>query len=300
MTSLDQIIEEAVSDPVLSDSAEEIGKNLLQAMIESLTLIPHPTIQNQSVWSTRKEAEQDETIDRFQRRIKVEVMRGFHMILAGGNPTARATLEKVVFSDKGIQGTLHIEKHSGQRHSLADFAGREVAIIMPDSLDEYFESMGEISGEADQSELDLKEAAGNGEAESKHLPVYINLVKKLKDNDVEVPIEFLEELTDDDLKSLVAYADALIDAKEDDPDPECPNVLSAQLAAAEQDDAQPADISDSDAELIASLANANITVDSDTLSTWSTDDRVEAAEYAATIAAGKLPKQIPAVIAPLI
>ena len=160
MTDIDQILEDALENPILSEAADEIGKNLLQAMIAELTLIPHPTVANQNVWSTRKEKDQEATIDRFKRLIKAEVLRSFEYILADGAPAVRATLEKAVFSDKGIQGTLQIERHSGQRHALADFAGSEVAVIMPQSLEAYFDTMSEIVGTADQAKLDLDNKDG--------------------------------------------------------------------------------------------------------------------------------------------
>lgn len=155
MPDLDKILEDAVSNPVLSEAADEIGKNLLDALIGELTLIPHPTMDKQNVWSTRKQADQDATIHRFKSRVRDEVLRFFSHVISNGNPATKAELESVKFTGKAITGTLTIEKNSGERHALADFAGSEVVIIMPDDLEQYFQSMGEIVSSDDQAELDL-------------------------------------------------------------------------------------------------------------------------------------------------
>lgn len=155
MTDANKLVEGIMEQPVIAEQANEIGKNLLEAVINQLTTIPHPSVANQSVWSTMKQSEQDNIIERFTRVIKTEVLRGYRVIIAGGNPAARATLEKVVFSGKGIQATLTIDKHSKERHALADYADCEVAIIMPDELDEFFETMSEVESASDQTELPL-------------------------------------------------------------------------------------------------------------------------------------------------
>ena len=153
MTDANELVKGIMEQPVIAEQAEEIGKNLLEAVINQLTTIPHPSIANQSVWSTMKQTEQDSIIERFTRVIKTEVLRGYRVIMADANPAARATLEQVVFSGKGIKATLTIDKHSKERHALADYADREVAIIMPDELDEFFDSMSEVESVSDQAEL---------------------------------------------------------------------------------------------------------------------------------------------------
>ena len=155
MPDFDKMLEDAMDNPILSEAADEIGKNLLEALIGELVLIPHPSIANQNVWSTRKEVDQDATIDRFTRRIRAEVTRAFGQILAAGNPAAQALLKDVKFTGKGITATLDIDKHCGERHALADFADRFVAVIMPDDIESYFETMGDIVATADQASLDL-------------------------------------------------------------------------------------------------------------------------------------------------
>lgn len=155
MPDLDKIIDDAVANPVLSDAADEIGKDLLNALIGELTLIPHPTVANQNVWSTRKENEQKQTIVRFNDRVRSIVTRAFGHILAAGNPAAQAKLKDVKFGGEKITASLEIDIGCKERHALADFASRHVAVIMPDDLDEYFATMDEVTAVRDQAELDL-------------------------------------------------------------------------------------------------------------------------------------------------
>lgn len=299
MTDLDKIIDDAVENPVLSEEADEIGKNLLEAMIGELTLIPHPSIANQNVWSTRKQKDQEATIERFRKRIKAEVLRSFGRILADGSPAVRATLEKVVFSDKGIQGTLQIEKHSGQRHALADFAGAEVAIIMPQSLDAYFESMSEIVGTADQAELDLDAGVqADEDTAATFSPEHEALSKELSRHAIWVEPEIVANWNSEWFESADNW---IKEMDKDEATPSLPSFLDEYVGdeSGPVDTNDPLEGTDSDS-LVDALAGVSITVTADEIASWSDDDRVEAAEYAALISSGKLPKQIPKVIAPFL
>lgn len=166
MPDLDKIIEDAVENPILSDSADDVAKDLLQALIAEFSLIPDPTVKNQNVWSTRKEKDQEQTIHRFKDRIRSIVTRAFGQILASGNPAAQALLKDVKFSGKGITASLEIEKGCKERHALADFADRYVAVIMPEDTDQYFESMDEITATKDQRSLPLDSKASDDEKSS--------------------------------------------------------------------------------------------------------------------------------------
>lgn len=300
MPDIDQIIEDAMDNPILSETADEVGKNLLEAMIGELTLIPHPSIANQNVWSTRKQKDQEATIERFRKRIKAEVLRSFEHILADGHPAVRATLEKVVFSDKGIQGTLQIAKHSGRRHALADFAGSEIAIIMPQSLDAYFESMSEIVGTADQAELDLDAGVQSEEDVAAPEPSEDDekLASALADHAVWVKPEIIAVWNSEWTESAWNWVEEM---DKDEATPSLPSFLDEYVG----DESGPVDMNSplegtgADA-LIEALGKVSITVTADIIATWSDDDRVESAEYAALISAGKLPKQIPKVIAPFL
>ncbi len=135
-------------------ASEMVGKALLRHIIDELSGIPHPTIENQSVWSTMREAQQEEIGDRIIRRIKFEVAAGYREILANGLPALSCELKSVKFTGKGIQGTLEISK-SGHAHDLADFAGNQVVIILAQDLEQYFAGMDEIIVHHDQGELEL-------------------------------------------------------------------------------------------------------------------------------------------------
>ena len=164
MPDLDKILEDAVENPILSDAAEDIGKDLLQALIGELALIPDPTVKNQNVWSTRKEKDQEQTIHRLKDRVRSIVTKAFGQILAAGNPAAQAKLKDVKFGGEKITAGLEIDVHCKERHALADFAGKYIAVIMPEDTDEYFETMDEIVASKDQQSLALDTGTASDEA----------------------------------------------------------------------------------------------------------------------------------------
>lgn len=302
MPDLNKILEDAVDNPILSESADEVGKNLLEAMIGELTLIPHPSIANQNVWSTRKQSEQDFTITRFKSRIRTEILRFFQHVMADGNPAATATLEKVVFTDKGIQGTLAIDKNSRERHALADFAGEQVVVIMPDNLEQYFESMGEIVSSDDQAQLDLDTEVSDEQKSDAAEPSENDrkLASALADHAVWAKPEIVTTWNSEWVESAWNWVKEM----DNDEAISFPAFLSEYVG----DEDGPVDTGDSEAPLesadydalIKALAGVSIVVDADTILSWSDDDRVEAAEYAALIKSGKLPKKIPDVIGPFL
>ncbi len=159
--NLNKIIDDALENPILSGVAKDIGKDLVDALIRELTLIPDPAVKNQNVWSTRKEAQQAETIHRLKDRVRSIVTQAFGQILAAGNPAAKAKLKDVKFSGDKITAGLEIEPTSNERHALADAAGGYVAVIMPTELDEYFDSMEDITAMKDQKDLPLDQASAS-------------------------------------------------------------------------------------------------------------------------------------------
>lgn len=144
------------TDELDEQPSENVGQALLRHIVAELTAIPHPSIENQSVWSCMREAQQEEIAERLTRRIKFEVRAGYREILANGMPALDCELKKVTFTGKAVQGTLEIPKHSGHTHDLADFAGNMVIVVLASDLADYFEGMGEVVVHHDQQELDLE------------------------------------------------------------------------------------------------------------------------------------------------
>lgn len=192
------------TDELEEQPSENVGQALLRHIIAELTAIPHPSIENQSVWSCMREAQQEEIAERLTRRIKFEVRAGFREILAGGMPALDCELKSVKFTGKAVQGTLEIPKHSGHTHDLADFAGNMVIVVLASDLADYFEGMGEIVVHHDQQELDLAgeleetgelleasdETIAEGEAELEQ-----DAADRVPDNTgAEIPIPSVDEL----------------------------------------------------------------------------------------------------------
>jgi len=142
--------------------ATKVGLNLLQALTDELKLIKDPSNSARSLWNSLKQDDLDAIISRLTNRIQYEVRTGYCAILAGGVPSATAQLDKVVFSDKGIEGKLIIPRLTDHRHDLADFAGSQVVIVMADDISGYFENMADIVAPPDQLPL----IAGDGDPDS--------------------------------------------------------------------------------------------------------------------------------------
>lgn len=165
MNNMDPALKNVLdSDPIMA-SAEKVGLRLVETLINELTLIPHPTVKNQSVWSAMPENMQADVLDRMQRRIRNEIELGYEQIFRHETPAVRAELAKVTFQAGKVQGTLEIPTTSKHRHELSDFAGRHVIVVLPADLEEYFEDMADIVAEADQAELDLNDPDENYDAD---------------------------------------------------------------------------------------------------------------------------------------
>jgi len=147
---------EAAPNPDIAST--NVGVNLMTAFIDELKIISDPSNSARSLWNSLKEAEIDEIVGRLSTRIQYEVRMGYSAILGGGVPSATAQLDKIIFTDKGIEGKLVIPRYTEHRHELADFAGCQVVIVMAQDLDGYFEGMRDVVVPPDQIPLDMDEA----------------------------------------------------------------------------------------------------------------------------------------------
>lgn len=181
--------------------AAAVGQRLMAQFKDELSIIKNPGNTKQNIWSTLSEIQQAEILDRFGRRIEHELRIGYDAILANGFPAVTATLAKVAFGTKGIQGNLEISRASAHRHELADFSGKQVLVILTDELDEYLESMKEVKPDRDQGELGL-ESPPDDQAEEdprtmeelqKHAD---DLAKQLGEDDIEWADRSREALLD--------------------------------------------------------------------------------------------------------
>ena len=127
-------------------TAATIGRDLLQALVTECRLLP-------DVWPKISKAKQDDVIERLRKRVDDSVRMAVHLIASEGRATADATIESVTFKN-GIKAVLNLSKNSPQRHAIADSEGKLVLIVVADA-GEHTGGMDDITGEADQREMDL-------------------------------------------------------------------------------------------------------------------------------------------------
>jgi uridine phosphorylase len=145
---------DTLSEQLEADKAKErdrlaaatgAGSDVLSVIVEELKKIGVP-------FSVLTEEQQNATIERLGQAVRGAIRRGFEAIIVAGFPHANATLEKVAFTSKGVQGTLSLEASSEYRHALSDHAGRGVVVVLA-SPDAYVQGMEAIRGDPDQARL---------------------------------------------------------------------------------------------------------------------------------------------------
>ncbi len=147
-------------------AVDAIGARLLKTLVTELNNCPHPTVENQSVWSAMPEHTQAASLDRMGAQIRAALAEGYAIILKNETPAVRCELSEVTFKSGAVIGKLKIPTTSKHRHELSDFAGYQVIVVMARNLDEYLQDMEDIVAETDQGELDLDEKKENlGDAE---------------------------------------------------------------------------------------------------------------------------------------
>lgn len=135
----------------LTATADDVGLAILTTIRDELKAQKKPYID-------MAEHEQDLLLRRLEVGIRNAVRRGFAVMVAGDFPNAIATLDKVAFTPKGVQGTVSLAPSSEHRHALSDHAGRPVLVVLA-TAEAYLGKMDELRGEKQQQDL-FKPAAG--------------------------------------------------------------------------------------------------------------------------------------------
>lgn len=143
----DALLEEPFQDvPTLAgEVAWNTGQRLLQVFHQELTAAGVKITDDYAP-----------ALRRVERMIKLEVLAGFQRIITGGEKAAEATLAKVVFAGDKIEASLEVDRHTQERHQLADFAGRQVLIVLADDLDEHLEGLGDLIADLSDVQIDLE------------------------------------------------------------------------------------------------------------------------------------------------
>lgn len=125
-------------------SAEKIGHDLLQALVEELK-------SSKIAWADLPEESQNESIDRLRQVVHDLVGQVLALVLMRSYPVCVATVSGVRFK-KGIHVTLSVDKHAQSRHELADAEGKSVLVLMADP-DALRDDLAAVRAEAEQGDL---------------------------------------------------------------------------------------------------------------------------------------------------
>lgn len=127
-------------------TADTIGKDLLQALVQEVRLMP-------DVWPKLNQHRQNEIIDRLRKRVDTNVRMAVHILASEGRTTVVGELDQVVRKD-GIKAVFKINSAAAGRHDLFDSEGKACLIVVADA-GENLAGMDEVAGEPDQRAMDL-------------------------------------------------------------------------------------------------------------------------------------------------
>lgn len=127
-------------------TAETMGRDLLQALIAELRLLPKP-------WPQLPQDKQDDIIDRLRARVETNVKMAVHILSAQGRVVVVGDLKKVTVED-GAQALIKFGVKADNLLELCAAAGQAVMVVVGNAA-EYTGGMGEVKGEADQRGLDF-------------------------------------------------------------------------------------------------------------------------------------------------
>lgn len=130
-------------------TAQSVGKDLLQALVQEIRLLP-------DVWEKLSQSRQDDIIDRLRNRIETNVGMAVHLIASEGRAVVVGTLDQVVIKD-GIKANFVIQKSAESRVDLFDAQGKECLIVVAGSGGEFLGGMDEVQGEPEQRSMNLGE-----------------------------------------------------------------------------------------------------------------------------------------------
>lgn len=141
-----QLQEDAVIQqiPITEIAADQMGKQLLQAMLDELKALQDP-------WAKTSQMEQDFALRRLEYRIGALVNQVIRTIAAREHTVLAARVESVMFKD-GVKAVVSPMSGTSAVHDLADHVGADVILVITDAA-EYLQGMSEIRGEADQRGL---------------------------------------------------------------------------------------------------------------------------------------------------
>ena len=131
---------------ILSMTADTIGRDLLQALVQEIKLMP-------DVWQKLPETKQLDIIERLTKRVQTNVRMGVHLIASQGRTVVVGDLEGVTIKD-GIKATFKISPANESRHELFDAVGKACLLVVADTTS-HIGGMDEVKPDPDQRDLGL-------------------------------------------------------------------------------------------------------------------------------------------------
>jgi ribosome modulation factor len=129
-----------------SMTADTIGKDLLQALVMELKLLPEP-------WPKLTKKKQDDIIDRLRNRVETNVKMAVHMLAAKGRTVVAGDLDQITIKD-GVKAVVKFSTGAANLHELYEVAGKSVLVVVANAAD-HTGGMSDVQGEDDQRAMDL-------------------------------------------------------------------------------------------------------------------------------------------------
>ncbi|WP_237575999.1 ribosome modulation factor [Mycetohabitans sp. B8] len=132
---------------ILNMTAETVGRDLLQALVQEIKLLPN-------VWVKLPQNKQDDVIARLRKRVEANVKMAVHLITAHGRVVLQGDLEKVTIHN-GTQAMVKFSKAAPGLLELAAAQGQAVLLVVGADACAFTAAMDEVRGESDQRSIDL-------------------------------------------------------------------------------------------------------------------------------------------------
>lgn len=131
---------------LLSMTAETIGRDLLQALVQEIKLLP-------DVWQKLSQKKQDDVIDRLRNRVETNVKMAVHVVASEGRTVVAGELDQITIKD-GVKAVVKFGISAQNLNELYDASGKAVLVVVANPA-QHTGGMDEIHGESDQRAMDL-------------------------------------------------------------------------------------------------------------------------------------------------
>jgi hypothetical protein len=131
---------------LLSMTSESLGKDLLQALVQEIKLMP-------DAWVKLSQKKQDDVIDRLRNRVDHNVKMAVHLIAAEGRTVVAGDLDQITIKD-GVKAVVKFGSGAPNLHELYEHSGKAVLVVVATPT-QHTGGMGDVKGEADQRAMDL-------------------------------------------------------------------------------------------------------------------------------------------------